>query len=83
MKKDIFKEKLHPIEGVQEFKESKSNLFDKIKGLGKKGKNFCVVKEKRPSWYSEDMKWNQTYSIQRKDKMKQLGIKCESERNLK
>ena len=74
-KKDIFKEPLHPIEGVQEFSQSKAK--GRIRGLPKpKRREFCVVKETKPDWYSKDMAWKQTYSVQRADKMKELGRKC-------
>ena len=75
MVKDIFKEPLHRIEGFQEFRQSKAK--EVIKGLPKsERKRFCVVKETKPDWYSEDMAWRQTWSVQRKDKMKVLGRKC-------
>lgn len=75
MVKDIFKEPLHPIEGIQDF--SKKESQDAINKLKKSERNdFCTIKDEKPSWYSKDMKWKQTYSIQRRDKMKILGKKC-------
>ena len=75
MAKDIFKKPLHPIEGIQDF--SKKESQGKIKRLKKsERKDFCVIKEEKPSWYSPDMRWRQTYSVQRKDKMRVVGKKC-------
>lgn len=75
MAKDIFKEPLHPAEGVQSF--SKKESQERIKRLKKSDKKkFCVIKEEKPSWYGRYNGWKQTYSIQRKDKMKILGMKC-------
>ena len=75
MAKDIFKEPLHPIEGVQDF--SKKESMDKIKRLKKADRNnFCTIKDEKPSFFGRYDGWKQTYSIQRKDKMKILGVKC-------
>ena len=75
MAEDIFKEPLHAIEGIEDFSKKESQA--RIKRLKKSEReNFCTIKEEKPSWYSPDMKWRQTYSIQRRDKMKIIGKKC-------
>ncbi len=74
MRKDIFREPLHPIEGIQEFDKRKAQ--NRISNFGKQKKDFCVVKEKKPSWRDNSSGWKQTYSVQRRDKMKELGISC-------
>ena len=75
MAKDIFKEPLHPIEGIQDFSKKESQA--RIKRLKKSArKEFCVIKEEKPAWYGRYDGWRQTYSIQRRDKMKVIGKKC-------
>ncbi len=74
MAKNIFREPLEPIEGVQDFSpEASKGRINRLRISERK--RFCVVKEERPSFISP-RDWNQVWSIQRKDKMKILGKKC-------
>lgn len=71
---DLTDYSLDPAEGLQYF--SKEEAKSRLKYLGKKKKQFCVVKDEVPKWAQGDKSRKQTYSLQKKDKMKKLGIKC-------
>ncbi len=67
MVKDIFKEPLHPIEGVQDF--SKRESLSRIKRLKKSDRNdFCTIKEEKP--YGMGVMMDGDKLIQFKEKIK-------------
>ena len=70
MVKDIFSEPLHPAEGIQDFslKESKARLK---RMSSEERKRFCSVKDETPDFFKGYKGRKDTWSIQRKDKMKQ------------
>jgi hypothetical protein len=58
---------MHYLDGYQFY--SRKEAQDKIKNVvpKKEQKYFFVEKEEKPSFYSSDMKWKQTWTIRVKD----------------